>query len=115
MAETIHLPQHQVQATAKIKELRARIREHKAELYRLEQEASQLEYQRSISAPHGIYRHRRGDGSEIEADATILETDGDAIYIEYHIPRSLAQRGEEDGYLLWLRSPEELRRLTPRT
>jgi hypothetical protein len=62
-----------------------------------------------------MYRHRRSDGSEVEVDASVLETDGHAIHIEYQIPRSLARRGEEDGYLLWLRSPEDLKRFTPRT
>lgn len=114
MSETIQLPSHQVQATARIKELRTRIREYNAKIFELEQEASKLEYQRSISAPRGTYRHRRGDNSEIEVDAAILEMDGDAIYIEYQIRRSLARRGEEDGYLCWLRSPEELARFTPR-
>ena len=114
MPESIQLPSRQVQATARIKELRSLMKEHYAEISKLEQEANQLEYQRSIYAPHGTYRHHRSDGSEVEADATVLETEGTAMYIEYRIPRSLARRGEEDGYLLWLRSPEELARFTPR-
>jgi hypothetical protein len=114
MSETVHIPSHQVQATARIKELRMLIGQHHAKIFELEQEAGKLEYQRSISAPRGTYRHRRGDNSEIEVDAGILEMDGDAIYIEYQISRSLARRGEEDGYLRWLRSPEELARFTPR-
>ncbi len=116
MPESIHvLPSHQVQATARIKELRALVKKHNAEIFELEQEANKLEYERSIYAPRGTYRHHRGDGSEIEVDAAILEMDGDAIRLEYRIPRSLARRGEEDGYLLWLRSSEELGRFTPRT
>lgn len=114
MLESIHLPLHQVQTTARIKELHTLIREHNAEISKLEQETHQLERERSIYAPRGTYRHRRGDGSEIEVDAAILETDGDTMYIEYQIPRFLARRGEEDGYLLWLRTPEELARFTPR-
>ncbi|BCL82201.1 hypothetical protein ccbrp13_46660 [Ktedonobacteria bacterium brp13] len=99
---------------ARLKELRTLIREHRHEIAKLQQELSQYERERLISAPRGTYRHRRSDGSDIEVEATVLETDGVALYIQYQIPKFLARRGEEDTYLLWLRSPEKLERFTPR-
>ncbi len=105
-----HLPNEQL--NARMKELRSRIVEHKREIDKLEQEFSQYERARLISAPHGLYRHHRTDGTDIEVEAVVLETQGEAKYIEYQIPRSKAQRGEEDGYLRWLRTADELARFT---
>jgi hypothetical protein len=99
--------------TAQINEKRHLIAEHHQDIARLERELHALEDERLARAPRGTYRHRREDGSEISVEAAVIETDGDAKHIHYQIPRSQARRGEEDAYIRWLRSPEELARFTP--
>ena len=99
--------------TAQINEKRRLIGEHYQDIARLERELHALEDERLACAPRGTYRHRREDGSEISVEAAVIETDGEAKHIYYQIPRSLARRGEEDAYIRWLRSPEELARFTP--
>lgn len=100
--------------TAQINEKRRLIGEHYQDIARLERELHALEDERLARAPRGTYRHRREDGSNIEVEAAVLEIDGEALHIQYHIPRSRARLGEEDAYIRWLRSPEELARFTPR-
>lgn len=100
------------QITAQIKETRRLIAERHQEIARLEHELHALEDAQLARAPRGTYRHRREDGSDIAVEAAVLETDGDAKRIWYQIPRSQARRGEEDAYIRWLRSSEELARFT---
>jgi len=100
------------QITAQIKETRRRIAEHHQEIARLEQELHALEDAQLARAPRGTYHHRREDGSNIAVEAAVLETDGDAKRIRYQIPPRQARRGEEDAYIRWLRSSEELARFT---
>jgi hypothetical protein len=100
--------------TAQINEKRRLIAEQYQAIAHLERELRTLEDERLTRAPRGTYRHRREDGSEISVEAAVLETDGEAKYIHYQIPRTLARRGEEDAYMRWLRSPEDLARFTPR-
>ena len=104
----------QPQLNARIKELHDLIAEHHREIARLEHELAQYKRARLDSAPRGLYRHHRADGTDIEAEAYVLETNGEATYIQYQIPTFKARPGEEDAYLRWLRSPEELKRFTPR-
>lgn len=98
--------------TAQINEKRRLIAEHYQDIARLERELHALEDERLARAPRGTYRHRRDDGSDIEVEAAVLETDGDAKRIQYQIPQFQARRGEEDAYVRWLRSSEELARFT---
>jgi septal ring factor EnvC (AmiA/AmiB activator) len=102
--------QELAQLTAQIKEKHSLIGEHYQEIARLERELRALEDERLSRAPRGTYRHRREDGSEITVEAAVIETEGEAKHIYYQIPRSLARRGEEDAYIRWLRSPEDLTR-----
>lgn len=99
--------------TARINEKRRLIGEQYQDIARLERELHALSDERLARAPHGTYRHRREDGSDITVEAAVIETDGNAKHIHYQIPRSLARQGEEDAYIRWLRSPEELARFTP--
>ncbi len=94
------------------------LKQHRAASYR---EVNRLEdemvlYQRVQyeTAPRANYRYKRGDGSEITVEAAILETKGSAKRIRYQIPVGLQRRGEEDAYIVWLRTPEELARLSER-
>lgn len=98
--------------TTQINEKRRLIAEHYQEISRLERELRALEDERIARAPRGTYRHRREDGSTIEVEAAIVETDGAARCIWYQIPRRQARRGEEDAYIRWLRTRDELSRLT---
>ena len=111
MAETIEGPLEHL--TAQINEKRRLIAEHYQAIARLERQLHALEDERLARAPRGTYRHRREDGSEISVEAAVIETEGSAKQIHYQIPRSLARQGEEDAYIRWLRSPEELARFTP--
>jgi hypothetical protein len=81
--------------------------EHYVEIGRLERELARTEEQRLQQAPRGTYRHQRESGGEIAVSAAVIETNGEALYIQYTIPPGQARRGEEDGYLRWLRTPEE--------
>ncbi len=103
--------QELAQLTAQINEKRRLIAEHYQEMARLERELRALEDERISRAPRGTYRHQREDGSTITVEAAIVETDGAARCIWYQIPRQQARRGEEDAYLRWLRTREELSRL----
>lgn len=98
--------------TARINEKRRLIGEQYQDLARLERELHALEDERLARAPRGTYRHRREDGSDIEVEAAVFETDGEAKHIQYQIPQFQARRGEEDAYIRWLRSSEELARFT---
>jgi hypothetical protein len=100
------------QLTTHIKELRQQIAEHYREISRLETELAHTEEARLQQAPRGTYRHQRESGGEITVTAHLLERDGEALYIQYTIPRGQARRGEEDGYMRWLRTPEERARFT---
>ncbi|MHB8596683.1 MAG: hypothetical protein ACYDER_07725 [Ktedonobacteraceae bacterium] len=102
------------QIIAQIKETRRLIAERYQEITRLEHELHALEDAQLARAPRGTYRHHREDGPDIAVEAAVLETDGDAKRIQYQIPQWQARRGEEDAYIRWLRSPEELARFTPR-
>ncbi len=93
--------------TAHIKDLRQQIAEYRRKISRLEIELAQAEEKRLRQAPRGTYRHQRSDRSEVEVSAALLETEGEALHIQYTIPRGQAQRGEEDAYIRWLRTPEE--------
>jgi hypothetical protein len=84
------------------------------ELNRLEDEMDLYQRVQHETAPRASYRHKRGDGSEVTVEAAILETQGSARRIRYQIPVGLQRRGEEDIYLAWLRTPEELARLSER-
>jgi len=110
MPEATQGPQEHL--TAQINEKRRLIAEHHQDLARLERELHALEDERLARAPRGTYHHRREDGSDIAVEAAVLEADGDAKRIQYQIPRSQARRGEEDAYIRWLRSSEELARFT---
>src|SRR2546421_1997101 len=92
------------QITAQIKEMRRRIAEHHQEIASLERELQLYEREQLARAPRGTYRHRRDDGSDIEVEAAVLETDGDAKRIQYQIPPRQARRGEEYAYIRWLRT-----------
>jgi hypothetical protein len=109
------MPATQEELTARIKELRRQIADHYQQISTLERELARTEEQRLQQAPRGTYRHQREGGGEITVTAAVLETDGQALYIQYTIPRGQAHRGEEDGYLRWLRTPEDLARFTPGT
>jgi hypothetical protein len=100
------------QVTARIKEMHRLIAEHQQEIARLERELHLYEREQLARAPRGTYRHRREGGSEITVEAVVLETDGDAKRIQYQIPPRQARRGEEDAYIRWLRSSDELARFT---
>lgn len=106
-----HLNHEEV--TAKIKELHRLIGIHYGEIAKLERVLHRYEDEQLARAPRGTYRHRRADGSDIEVEAAVLETEGDAKYIHYQIPKWQARRGEEDAYMRWLRSPDEVARFTP--
>jgi hypothetical protein len=98
------------QMTDRIKELEVLRVEHLREMDKLEREQRYYERLRFEQAPRGSYRHRRHDGTDIQVEAAVLETDGEAKYIKYQIPWGHARRGEEDAFLRWLRTPEELAR-----
>jgi hypothetical protein len=100
--------------TARIKALHQQIATHHQAIYDLEGELHQIEKQRLQQAPRGTYRHQRQGGGEITVPAAVLETDGQSLYIQYTIPPGQAQRDEIDGYLRWLRTPEDLARFTPK-
>ncbi len=102
-------PEH---ITTQIKEIHHLIAGHQQDIARLERQLHALEDAQLARAPRGTYRHRREDGSDIAVEAAVLETDGDAKRIQYQIPKSQARRGEEDAYIRWLRSSEELARFT---
>lgn len=110
MSETTRGPLEDL--TAQINEKRRLMAEHYQAIALLERELHALEDERLTRVPRGTYRHRREDGSEISVEAAVIETDGAAKHIHYQIPRALARRGEEDAYIRWLRSPEELARFT---
>jgi septal ring factor EnvC (AmiA/AmiB activator) len=103
--------QELAQLTAQIKEKHSLIGEHYQEIARLERELRALEDERLARAPRSIYRHRREDGSTLEVEAAIVETDGAARCIWYQIPRKQARRGEEDAYIRWLRTEDQLSQL----
>lgn len=84
------------------------------EVNRLEDEMVLYQRVQYETAPRVSYRYKRGDGSEITIEAAILETNGSAKRIRYQIPVGLQRRGEEDAYIVWLRTPEELARLGER-
>jgi hypothetical protein len=107
------MPTTQEELTARIKALRGQIAEHQQQIHDLETELHRAEEQRLSLAPRGAYRHQRQSGGEISVSAAILEREGQALYIQYTIPRGQARPGEEDGYLRWLRTPEDLARFTP--
>ncbi len=107
------MPTTQEELTARIKELREQIADHYQQIHTLEGELHRAEEQRLSLAPRGTYRHQRQGGGEISVSAAVLERAWQALYIQYTIPRGLARQGEEDGYLRWLRTPEDLARFTP--
>lgn len=106
-------PLNQEQMTARIKELYQLIAEHRQEITKLEREMRHYEQERLALAPRGTYLHHRADGSDIEVEAAVLETSGEAKCIQYQIPKWLSKSGEEDAYIRWLRSPEQLARFSP--